>query len=76
MMVIPYFYTKDIDDDAFSIHILEIQMVIFQYFHTEDVDDDGLDDDVLMKPQPQVEFEHFRDKIGVVQKDLPRKGEQ
>ena len=40
MMVIQYFYTEDIDDDAFSIHILEIQMVIVQYPHTEDVDDD------------------------------------
>ena len=46
-------------------------MVIVQYPHTEDVDDDGLDDDVLMKPLPRVEFEHFRDKLGVVLKDLP-----
>ena len=38
--------TYDIDDDAFSIHILEIQMMIDQYLHTEDVDDDGSDDDV------------------------------
>ena len=45
-------------------------MVIVQYSHTEDVDDD-----VLMKPLPRVEFEHFRDKLGVVRKDLPRKGE-
>ena len=50
-------------------------MVIVQYSHTEDVYDDGLDDDVLMKPLPQVEFEHFRDKLGMVQKDLPRKEE-
>ena len=49
MMVILCFYTEDIDDDAFSIHIPEIQMVIVQYSHTEDVDDDGLGDDVLMK---------------------------
>ena len=49
-----YFYTEDIDDDAFSIHILEIQ-----YSHTEDVDDDDLDDDVLMKPLSRVKFEHF-----------------
>ena len=75
MMVIPYFYTEYIDDDAFSIHILEIQMVIDQYSDTEDVDDDGLDDDVLTKPLPQVEFEHFQDKLGVVRKGLPRKGE-
>ena len=51
-------------------------MVIVQYSHTEDVDDDGLDDDVLTKPLPRVEFEHFRDKLGVVRKDLPRKGGQ
>ena len=63
------------DDDAFTIHIVEIQMVIVQYSHTEDVDDDGLDDDVLMKPLSWVKFEHFQDKLGVVQKDLPQKGE-
>ena len=45
------------------------------YFYTEDVDDDGLNDDVLMKPLSRVNFKHFRDKIGVVRKDLPRKGE-
>ena len=47
---------------------------MFQYFYTEDVDDDGLNDDVLMKPLSRVKFEHFRDKLGVVRKDLPRKG--
>ena len=67
-----YFYTKDIDDDAFSIHILEIHMVIVQYSHTEDVDDYGLNDDVLMKPLSRG---FIRDKLGMVQKDLPRKGE-
>ena len=50
-------------------------MMIVQYSHTEVVDDDGLDDDVLTKPLPRVEFEHFRDKLGVVRKDLPRKAE-
>ena len=45
-------------------------MVIDQYSDTEDVDDY-----VPTKPLPRVEFEHFRDKLGVVQKDLPRKGE-
>ena len=75
MMVILYFYTEYIDDDAFSIYILEIQMVIVRYSHTEYVDDDGLDDGVLMKPLSRVKFEHFRDKLGVVRKDLPRKGE-
>ena len=44
--------------------------MIDQYSDTEDVDDD-----VLTKPLPQVEFEHFRDNLGVVWKDLPRKGE-
>ena len=70
MMMIPYFYTEDINDDAFSIHILEIQMVIVQYSHTEDVDDN-----VLMKSLSRVKFKHFQDKLGVVRKDLPRKGE-
>ena len=70
-MIFQYLHTVDIDDDSFSIHILEIQMVIDQYLDIEDVDDDGLDDDVLTKALPRVEFEHFRDKIGVVQKDLP-----
>ena len=50
-------------------------MVIVQYSHTEDVDDDGLDDDVLTKPLSRVKFEHFRDKLGVVRKNLPQKGE-
>ena len=50
-------------------------MVIVWYSDTEDVDDDGLDDDVLTKPLSRVKFEHFRDKLGVVWKDLPRKGE-
>ena len=67
-MMFQYSHTEDIDD-SFNIHILEIQMVIVQYSHTEDVDDD-----VLTKPLPRVEFEHFRDKLGVVRKDLPRKG--
>ena len=52
MMVIQYFYTKDIDDDA------------FQYSHIGDTDgdssdDDGLDDDVLTKPLSRVKFKHF-----------------
>ena len=46
-------------------------MVIVQYPHTEDVDDDGLDDDVLTNPLSRVKLEHFQEKIGVVQKDLP-----
>jgi hypothetical protein len=31
--------------------------------------------DVLTKPLSHVKFEHFRDKIGIVRKDIPRKGE-
>jgi hypothetical protein len=31
--------------------------------------------DVLTKPLSRVKFEYFRDNIGIVQKDLPRKGE-
>jgi len=50
-------------------------MAIDLYSYIEDVDDDGLDDDVPTKPLPRVEFEHFQDKLGVVRKDLPRKGE-
>ena len=51
-----------------------MQMMMIPYFYTEDVDDDGLNDDVLMKPLSPVKFEHFWDKLGVVQKYLPRKG--
>ena len=43
-------------------------MVIVQYSHTEDVDEDG---DALTKPLSRVKFKHFRDKLGMVQKDLP-----
>ena len=32
--------------------------------------------DVLTKPLSRIKFEYFRDKLGVVRKDLPRKGEQ
>ena len=31
--------------------------------------------DVLMKPLSRVKFKHFLDKLGVVLKELPRKGE-
>jgi hypothetical protein len=31
--------------------------------------------DVLTKPLSHVKFEHFRDKLGIVRKDLPREGE-
>jgi hypothetical protein len=30
--------------------------------------------DVLTKPLSPVKFEHFLDKLGIVRKDLPRKG--
>ena len=50
--------------------------MIVEYLHTEDVDDDGLIADVLTKPLSRVKFEHFRDKLGVVRKELRRKGEQ
>ena len=46
-------------------------MVIVQYSHTEDVDEEGLDDDALTKNLSRVKFKHFRDKLGMVQKDLP-----
>ena len=49
-------------------------MVIVQYSHTEDVDDDGLNDDVLMKSLSRVKFEHFRDKLGVVEKTFLERG--
>ena len=50
-------------------------MVIVQYSHIEDVDEDGLEDDALTNPLSRVNFEHFQDKLGMVQKDLPPKGE-
>ena len=56
MVIVQYSHTEDIDDDAFSIHILEKQMVIDLYSYIEDIDDDGLDDDVPTKPLPRVEF--------------------
>jgi hypothetical protein len=31
--------------------------------------------DVLTKPLSRVKFEHFQDKLGIVRKDLPQKGE-
>ena len=31
--------------------------------------------DILTKPLSRVKFEYVRDKLGVVQKDPPRKGE-
>ena len=51
-----------------------MQMMMIPYLYTKYVDDDGLNDDVLMKPLSRVKFKHFLDKLGVVRKDLPRKG--
>jgi hypothetical protein len=37
----------------------------------------GMDEhvaNVLTKPLSRVKFEHFRDKLGIVRKDLPQKG--
>jgi hypothetical protein len=31
--------------------------------------------DVLSKPLSRIKFEHFRDKLGIVRKDLPQKRE-
>ena len=52
-MMFQYSHTEDADDDtydanddAFSIHILDTQMMLFQYSHTEDAYDDASDDDV------------------------------
>ena len=59
---IRYFYIRD---------MIQKGAIKLQY-----VSIDGQVVDVLMKPLSQVKFEHFRDKLGVVQKDLPRKGEQ
>ena len=61
-----------------------MQMMVIEYLYAKYTDDDGLDDDVtrcwfnsdeLKKPLSWVKFEHLRDKIAVVRKDLPRKGE-
>ena len=38
------------------------------------VSTDEQDADVLTKPLSHVKFENFRDKLGIDQKDLPRKG--
>jgi hypothetical protein len=31
--------------------------------------------DVLTKPLSRIKFEYFRDKLGIIRKDPPRKGE-
>ena len=59
---IRYFYIRD---------MMQKGAIKLQYVST-----DERVSDVLTKPLPRVKFEHFRDKLGFVQKDLPRKGEQ
>ena len=66
-----YLHTVDADDGDSVFLYWNIDDDDFQYSHTKYVDDDGLDDDVLTKPLSRVKFEHFRDKLGVVRKDLP-----
>ena len=59
---IRYFYIRD---------MMQKGAIKLQYVST-----DEQVADMLMKPLSRVKFEYFRDKLGVVQKDLPRKGEQ
>ena len=59
---IRYFYIRD---------MMQKGAIKLQYVST-----DEQVADVLTKPLSQVKFEYFRYKLGVVQKDLPRKGEQ
>ena len=58
---IRYFYIRDMmQKGAIKLQYVSIDEQVF---------------DVLTKPLSQVKFEHFQDKLGVVRKDLPRKGE-
>ena len=59
---IRYFYIRDtVQKGAIKIQYLSINEKVFG---------------VLTKPLSRVKFEYFHDKLGVVQKDLPRKEEQ
>ena len=58
---IMYFYIRD---------MMQKGAIKLQYVST-----DEQVADVLTKPLSRVKFEHFRDKLGVVRKDLHRKGE-
>ena len=58
---IRYFYIRD---------MMQKGAIKLQYVST-----DEQVADILTKPLSRVKFEHFRDKLGVVRKDLPRKGE-
>ena len=57
---IRYFYIRD---------MIQKGAIKLQYVST-----DEQVADVLTKPLSQVKLEHFRDKLGVVRKDLPQKG--
>ena len=59
---IRYFYIRD---------LIQKGAIKLQYVST-----DEQVADVLTKPLSRLKFEYFRDKLGVVRKDLPRKGEQ
>ena len=58
---IQYFYIRD---------MVQKGAIKLQYVST-----DEQVADVLTKPLSQVKFEHFRDKLSVIRKDLPGKGE-
>ena len=58
---IRYFYIRD---------MMQKGAIKLQYVST-----DEQVADVLTKPLSRVKFEYFRDKLGVVRKGLPRKGE-
>ena len=58
---IRYFYIRD---------MVQRGAIKLEYISTEDQVAD-----ILTKPLSRVKFEYFRDKLGIVQKDPPRKGE-
>jgi hypothetical protein len=58
---IRYFYIRD---------MVQKGAIKLEYVSTEDQIAD-----ILTKPLSRVKFEYFRDKLGVIQKDSPRKGE-
>jgi hypothetical protein len=63
--------SKHIEIQYHYIHdIVQREAIKLQYVST-----DEQVVDVLTKPLSRVKFEHFRDKLGIVRKDLPRKGE-
>ena len=69
----PVFHDRSKNIEIWYFHIRDMMQkgsIKIQYVST-----DEQVADVLTKPLSRVKFEHFRDKIGVVRKDLPRKGE-